>query len=403
MEYTPYMSAKCGVYSGGLMFKRLVQIDKKEHFFLFGPRGTGKTTLLRLLFPPNTTMYIDLLNSEVEDAFSRSPQILRAKVLAAPRIITHIIIDEIQKIPKLLDEVHALIEETDKIFILTGSSARKLKRGGANLLAGRAQVLELFPLSVLELGNDFSLEQALSFGTLPKAVNSGSEQSTRRFLTAYALTYLNEEIRAEQIVRNLDPFRRFLEVAAQMSGKIINYASLARDIGVDDKTIKGYYQILEDTLLGRFLEPFHTSLRKRVSQKPKFYLFDTGVQRSLCRSLTIPVIEGTSVYGELFEGYFINECFRLNHYYEKDFSFSYIMTRDEVEIDLVVERPGLPLLLLEIKSTKQIQKKHLSALNSIGVEFPDAELICAARVTMPEKYDAILVLPWKTALERYFT
>ena len=385
------------------MYKRLLNIDKAEHLFLFGPRGTGKSTLLHMVFPSGTTLYFDLLRPDIEDELARSPQSLRAKVMGAPPSITHVCIDEVQKLPRLLDVVHSLIEETRKIFVLTGSSSRKLKRGGANLLAGRAQVLELYPFSALELDDDFSLERALAFGTLPKAVNAGSEQGRRRFLTAYALTYLKEEIQAEQIVRNLDPFRRFLEVAAQMSGKILNYASPARDVGVDEKTIKGYYQILEDTLIGRFLEPYHTSLRKRISRKPKFYLFDTGVQRALSRNLSIPVVEGSSAYGELFETFFINECFRLNHYYEKDFSFSYLMTRDEVEIDLVIERPGAPLLLLEIKSATRIQEWHLGSLKTLGSEFPGAERVCIARVTLPEDHDGIMVVPWRMALEKYFT
>jgi len=384
------------------MIDRLIRIDKNEHFFLFGPRGTGKSTLLHALLDPATTLYLDLLQPELEDEFSRFPQSFRARVLGTPPEITHVVIDEVQKVPKLLDAVHSLIEETDKVFVLTGSSARKLKRGGANLLAGRAQVLELFPFSVIELQETFPLERALAFGTLPKAVNSESDQTRRRFLGAYALTYLKEEIQAEQIVRNLDPFRRFLEVAAQMSGKIINFASIARDVGADDKTIKGYYQILEDTLIGTFLEPYHTSLRKRVSMKPKFYLFDTGVQRALSRSLTIPIQEGTSAFGELFESFFINECLKLNKYFERDFAFSYLATRDGVEIDLVVERPGAPLLLMEIKSATRIQAKHLAPLNTLGAEFADAERVCVARIVQAEKHDGILVLPWRAALEKYF-
>ncbi|PKL09235.1 MAG: ATPase [Spirochaetae bacterium HGW-Spirochaetae-7] len=384
------------------MYPRLLTIDIKENFFLFGPRGTGKSTLLHSLFESKSTLYFDLLLPELEDEFSRSPQTLRAKVMGAPPHITHVVIDEIQKVPKLLDVVHSLIEETTMIFVLTGSSARKLKRGGANLLAGRAQVLELYPFSAFELQDDFDLERALAFGTLPKAATANSEQSRRRFLTAYALTYLKEEIQVEQVVRNLDPFRRFLEVAAQMSGKILNYASLARDVGVDEKTVKAYFQILEDTLIGRYLEPFHTSVRKRISKKNKFYLFDTGVQRALSRSLSIPVSEGTSAYGELFEIFFINECFKLNHYFEKDFSFHYLQTRDEVEIDLVVERPGAPLLLIEIKSATRIEPRHLASLRSIGKDFPAAQRVCVARVAIPENHDGILVLPWRMALERYF-
>jgi len=384
------------------MIDRVINIDKNEHFFLFGPRGTGKSTLLHSLFDPGTTLYLDLLQPELEDEFARFPQSFRARVLGLQAHITHVIIDEVQKVPKLLDVVHSLIEETDKTFILTGSSARKLKRGGANLLAGRAQVLELFPFSAIELPADYPLDRALAFGTLPKAVNSESDQTRRRFLSAYALTYLKEEIQAEQIVRNLDPFRRFLEVAAQMSGKIINFAAIARDVGADDKTIKGYYQILEDTLIGTFLEPFHTSLRRRIAMKPKFYLFDTGVQRALSRSLTIPVMEGTSAYGELFESFFINECIRLNKYFERDFSFSYLSTRDGVEIDLVVQRPGAPLLLVEIKSATRIQDRHLAPLRTLGSEFPGAERICVSRVGQPEMHDGIMVLPWRAALEKYF-
>jgi predicted AAA+ superfamily ATPase len=304
------------------MYQRLLKIDRTESFFLFGPRGTGKSTLLRSLFPPESTLYFDLLMPELEDEFSRNPGSLKAKVLAAPKSITHVVIDEVQKAPRLLDIVHALIEENGKVFVLTGSSARKLKRGQANLLAGRAQVLELHTLSALEIGENFSLDSALAYGTLPLSVNADTEMKRRRFLNAYALTYLKEEIQVEQIVRKIEPFRKFLEVAAQMSGKILNYAGIARDTGADEKTIKSYYQILKDTLIGRHLEPFDTSVRRQISRKPKFFLFDTGVQRALSRALTIPVQQGTSAYGELFEAFFINECFKLNTYFEKDFSFS---------------------------------------------------------------------------------
>jgi uncharacterized protein len=397
------MSAKNGIRSGIKLYERLLRIDKHENFFLFGPRGTGKSTLLKNLFSAENTLYIDLLQPEVEDEYARNPQILRNKVLALPNSVTHVLIDEVQKAPRLLDVVHLLIEETDKIFVLTGSSARKLKRGCANLLAGRAQVLELYPFSVLETENDFSLLGALSYGCLPKAFTAESIQSKRRFLTAYALTYLNEEIKAEQIVRKIDPFRKFLEVAAQMSGKIVNFASLARDTGADEKTVKSYYQILEDTLIGRYLEPYHTSVRKRLSQKPKFYLFDTGVQRALTHSLNVPLREGTSAYGDLFEIFIVNEFFKLNHYYEKDYSFYYLMTRDGVEIDLVVERPGSPLLLVEIKSASSIHERHLTPLFTLGGEFLHADRICISRVTTPQKHEGnVMVLPWKTALKQIF-
>ncbi len=200
------------------------------------------------------------------------------------------LLDEIQKVPKLLDEVHRLIEEkTDKIFILTGSSARKLKHGGANLLAGRAFVYHLFTLSCFELKEKFDLEKALHWGTLPKIFSLDGDSEKSEFLRSYADTYLKEEIWNEQVVRKLQPFRRFLEVAAQCNGKIINYANIARDVGVDDKTIKEYFCILEDTMIGFFLEPFRNSFRKRLVEKPKFYFFDTGIVRSLSRRLSVPL------------------------------------------------------------------------------------------------------------------
>jgi uncharacterized protein len=201
---------------------------------------------------------------------------LKAIVEGLPETVTHVVVDEIQKLPKLLDIVHSLIEKTNKYFILTGSSARKLKYGGANLLAGRAFVYHLFPFSFLELKDNFNFSTAMQFGMLPKLWSYDTDEERSLFLQAYAFTYLKEEIRGEQLTKNLDAFRRFLEVAAQCNGKIINYANLARDVGVDDKTIKEYFTILEDTLVGFLLEPFQHSFRKRLSQKPKFYFLMWG-------------------------------------------------------------------------------------------------------------------------------
>ena len=273
------------------MFPRLRHFSHKHSFFLFGPRGTGKSTLLKKRFDQSQCLWLDLLDSDVEDRFFRNPSDLYAIVKALPDEIHYVIIDEIQKVPKLLDEVHRLIEETDKIFILTGSSARKLKHGGANLLAGRAFVYHLYSLSCFELKEQFDLEKALHWGTLPKIFSLEEDSEKSEFLRSYADTYLKEEIWNEQVIRKLQPFRRFLEVAAQCNGKIINYANIARDVGVDDKTIKEYFFILEDTMIGFFLEPFHNSFRKRLVEKPKFYFFDPGVVRSLSRRLSVPLTQ----------------------------------------------------------------------------------------------------------------
>lgn len=260
------------------MYSRLVKLIHKHSFFLFGPRGTGKSTLLKERFPLESTLWLDLLDSKIEEELASDPSRLYTIVKGQPEAITHIVIDEIQKIPKLLDEVHRLIEEKlGKVFILTGSSARKLKRGAANLLAGRAFVYHLFPLSYLELKDSFNLETALHWGSLPKIFLLESSEEREAYLRAYTTTYLKEEIVDEQLIRKLPPFRRFLEVAAQCNGKIVNYANIAKDVGVDEKTIKEYFSILEDTMIGFFLEPFHSSFRKRLVEKPKFYFFDTGV------------------------------------------------------------------------------------------------------------------------------
>jgi predicted AAA+ superfamily ATPase len=197
------------------MYNRLLKLTKKRSFFLFGARGTGKSTLLKQTFSNEESLYCNLLKPEEADRFLRKPETLYDLVLGLPESVTHVIIDEIQKVPKLLDVVHDLMSETDKKFILTGSSARKLKRGGANLLAGRAFVYHFFPLSFLELGKTFDLHFTLEWGSLPELFHLDDDKERGQFLQAYANTYLKEEIWDEHFVRNLDPFRKFLEVASQ--------------------------------------------------------------------------------------------------------------------------------------------------------------------------------------------
>lgn len=271
------------------MFHRSVKIPKSRSFFLFGARGTGKSTLIRSQFAPDTSLLINLLDLDQEEQFSRDPMALERQVLAVSPKITHVVIDEIQKIPKLLDVVHHLME-THKVpqsFILTGSSTRKLKAGSANLLAGRAALRNLFPLLREELGSVFEIEVALRWGTLPKVWNTRDEEERRDILRSYAQLYVKEEVWAEQLVRQLDPFRRFLEIAALNSGKIVNYSNIARDVGVDIKTVQSWYSVVEDTLLGFYLDSFHTSARKQLLLSPKFYFFDTGVARALAQMLNV--------------------------------------------------------------------------------------------------------------------
>ena len=385
------------------MFSRLRHFSHKHSFFLFGPRGTGKSTLLKKRFSQKDCLWLDLLDSSIEDQFLRHPSELYAIVKGLSKDVSYVIIDEIQKVPKLLDEVHRLIEETDKIFILTGSSARKLKHGGANLLAGRAFVYHLYALSCFELGDAFDLDKALCWGTLPKIFSLEDEAQKSAFLRSYADTYLKEEIWNEQVIRKLPPFRRFLEVAAQCNGKVINYANIARDVGVDDKTIKEYFCILEDTMIGFYLEPFHHSFRKRLVEKPKFYFFDPGVVRSLSRRLSVPLTPKTAAYGEAFEHYILLEFLRLRSYFQPDYRFSFIRTAADVEVDLVIERPGKPLLCVEIKSTQTIHEQDISAFITITKSIENCEAIVLSQDRFVKKFDHVTCYPWKQGLEECFS
>ncbi len=384
------------------MFPRLRNFSKNHSFFLFGPRGTGKSTLLKQRFDQNECLWLDLLDTSVEDRFYRNPSDLYAIVKALTKKTIYIIIDEIQKVPKLLDEVHRLIEETDKIFILTGSSARKLKYGGANLLAGRAFVYHLYALSCFELNAKFDLDQALHWGTLPKIFSLNDDLEKNEFLRSYADVYLREEIWTEHVIRKLQPFRRFLEVAAQCNGKIINYANIARDVGVDDKTIKEYFLILEDTMIGFFLEPYHNSFRKRLVEKPKFYFFDPGVVRCLSRRLTVSLVPKTTAYEDAFEHFILLEFIRLGNYFQPDYRFSFIRTASDVEIDLVVERPGKPLLCIEIKSSDAINEMDIRSFIKITEDISDCEAIVLSQDRFMKKFDHVTCYPWKQGLEHYF-
>ncbi len=379
---------------------RLLEFEENYSFFLFGPRGCGKTTLITEQYADRSEI-LDLLNIELETRLRRNPSLLK-EIVANLENIDYVVIDEIQKIPELLDLVHKLIEETDKYFILTGSSARKLKRGDANLLAGRAFSYFLHPFTSIELGEDFNLEHALHWGMLPKVQEFKTERSKEKFLKAYAQTYLKEEIFAEQFIRALDPFRYFLELAAQMNGKILNFSKIAKDVGVDDKTIEKYYSILEDTLIGFSLKAFKHSFRKQLSTKPKFYLFDTGVKRSLDNSLSIPLQESTSAYGHAFEHFVILEIIKLASYFHDDYRFSYLKTKDDVEIDLIVERPGKPFLFIEIKSTKEVNKDSLSNLITLSKDFNNCEPICFSRDSITRKIDNVLVISWQEGLKKFF-
>lgn len=363
---------------------------------MFGARGTGKSSLLKELFSSTPALWVDLLDPDTEQQFLTAPSRLSELISAQAKLPEWVVIDEVQKAPKILDLVHLEIEKRGIKFALTGSSARKLKRGGANLLAGRAYVNNLYPLTFAELESDFRLNDILRWGSLPKLYQLRESIEKEEFLKAYVNTYLKEEILQEQLVRDAVPFRKFLPIAAQMSGKILNLNGIARDLGVDWTTVKNYFEILEDTWLGITLPSYHQSLRKQQLKASKFYLFDLGVQRTLDR--TIKIEDASSqILGPLFEQFIILELHRLSDYYRLDYQFSFISTQGGLEIDLVVERPGRSSVLVEIKSSSDVKPTQLRHISEIKKEFPEFDAICICRENQTRKIGDILIMPWMEA------
>ena len=378
------------------MFQRAVNILKSNSFFLFGARATGKTFLLRELFPKNQTTWIDLLRGETELRFGENPDALSEVISAAPG--GWVVIDEVQKVPKLLDVVHREIEDRRVKFALTGSSARKLKRGGANLLAGRAFVYHLFPLTHHELGESFNLLQVLQWGSLPKLYDFSTDQERKLFLTNYVETYLTEEVFAEQLTRKVLPFRKFLKVAAQSNGTVLNFARIAQDLALDSKTVRTYFDILEDTLVGFYLPATEKSFRKQQLKSPKFYLFDTGVKRAIEGVSHFP-LNGSQEIGPIFEHWIITELFRYNSYAQKPFEFSYLLTKGGLEVDLVLEAPREEPIFIEIKSTRTVTDRHLANLNALRDDFPKARYMCISQESHARIHNGIEVLPWNVAFK----
>jgi predicted AAA+ superfamily ATPase len=342
------------------------------------------------------------LNPDQEEKLSRSPTDLIAMIEALDNKKTWFFIDEIQKVPKLLDVVHLCIEKFKTPFALTGSSARKLKRGAANLLAGRAFVFNMFPLTHLELKDSFDLQECLQWGSLPQIYHYSTPLSKIRYLRTYGQVYVKEEIVAEQLVRKLNPFRQFLEIAAQANGEIINYSNIARDVNVDTVTVQSYFQILEDTLVGYLLPSYHLSIRKRQRHNPKFYFFDLGVKRSLENLLSIELKKNTYAYGRSFEHFIIMEIVRLNHYFETHFKLSYLRTKDKAEIDLIIERPGNTTVLIEIKSKDHVDERDTKSLVRFQPEFDNALAMLLSNDAITKKISGVIAYHWNDGISWLF-
>ncbi len=391
------------------MYPRIFKIEdipSHQSFFLFGARTTGKSTLIQRYLEkcPEPKLIYNLLDHNDYLRLHSDPSLLRSEVenliREAEGKIVQIHIDEVQKVPPLLDEVHLLLERyPQKVrFILSGSSARKLKRGGANLLAGRAWQRALYPLTFLEMGDRFSFLDALQYGTLPSLVDRTNEEKKEQ-LQAYVSTYLKEEIQEEALTRRLDAFHRFLEAAAHANGELVNMTKVASEAAVPRKTVASYYQILEDTLIGFFLPSWgHHLSRKQLVTHGKFYFFDLGVVSALTQNLSGSLSPKNPLFGHVFEHFCLLEFTRISDYRRIEHRIGFFRTRAGAEVDLVEERAG-KIRAIEIKAMTQVSKGELTGLHSFAEEFPKAELMVVCMTPRPYRIGEIQCIPWQEFFE----
>ena len=347
------------------MFNRAIALPSpgEETFFLWGPRQTGKSTLLRQRYP--RSRWLDLLRADEFRRYAANPEFLRQEIEAEgwPAPGGQIVIDEIQKVPALLDEVHWLIENRGLHFALCGSSARKVRRGAANLLGGRAVRYELHGLTADELGNEFDLSRMLNHGYLPRMYET--DRPARR-LEAYVADYLKEEVVAEGLVRNLPAFSGFLDAAALCDGGMINFSNIASDCAVSSPTAKAYFGILEDTLLGHWLPAWRKRRKRRLIRAPKFYFFDVGVVNRLARRGTL--VPGSELYGRALENWVFHELSAFRAYRMPEDDLFYWRLAGGTEVDFVL---GDMRLAVEAKAGARIAANHLRGLRSLADEHPE--------------------------------
>lgn len=355
--------------------RQLLEEAKEHSVFLFGARQTGKSTLLRTLFPD--AREFDLLDMEIKSRFVQRPWLLYSALQNEPDG-TQVIIDEIQQVPELLNEVHRLIFQKHMRFVLCGSSARKLRRKGYNTLGGRAIPTYMYPLVSAEIPN-FDIDRAINHGLLPPHYDS---ENPSFLISAYLDVYLNEEIKAEALVRNQASFNRFLSIAAMTDGEMVNYNNIASDCGVSANTVKEYFSILEDTLVGYYISSFSRTQKRRVVQAPKFYLFDVGLVNHLLHRSHLE--RGTKEYGHAFEHLIIQELIAYIGYTRNENPLSYWRTYTGIEVDAII---GNAKIAIEIKSTEDVQNKHLKGLRAFGEEYPDCRRLIVSLDRLTRKTD----------------
>lgn len=380
-------------------FKPLELINKKASILLLGPRGTGKTALIEATFKHLPShVRIDLLQGRDYQRYLNNPQKLSEELrlrLEDGRQTLVVAIDEVQKIPALLDEVHALIESfKGKIsFLLSGSSARKLRRGGANLLAGRAISCYLHPLHASEL--DINLHKALRLGTLP-AIYLEDESLAIPSLESYVSTYLREEIQQESLVRSIGQFSRFLEFAGQLNGEPVNFAKLGKQVGIAGKTAHEYFSILVDTLITIQLPGWSESVKKQLLMAPKYYFFDTGVLNAINGYLRVELRDSSFLFGRLFETFVISQLSATNDYQSLGFKFFYWRDKNGKEVDLILARNvRTPLAAVEIKSSSAPTSADCSGFGSFADDYPNVKQICVCTTPRAYRDGGILFVPWQ--------
>lgn len=379
------------------MIKRHVKLPENRSCFLFGPRQTGKTTLITSVFK-DRVYGINLLLTDQFFKYSKNPSLLRREVMEKQKGIKYVFIDEIQRVPELLNEVQYLIDSTPLHFLMSGSSARKLKRGYGNLLGGRAVQRFLFPFLWNEVSGKAQLMHFLRFGSIPPVFFAETEAEKIDFLNAYVDIYLREEIQAEGIVRRIGAFSRFLDVAASQFGEIVNYSTVARECQQAVMTVKTYYEILVDTLIGFRLDPWRKSVRKRLSGHPKFYLFDNGVTNIINRY--DHAISDPYLLGRLFEQFIIIETMKRIKTSQKLIDLYYWRTNTGAEVDLLMAESGNLTGAYEIKWSRTITTAQLTGLKSFQQDYPDVPCHVLCNADEPYRLGNILVMNWKQFLEK---
>ncbi|MCK5510890.1 ATP-binding protein [Candidatus Parcubacteria bacterium] len=375
--------------SGEKYYKRIIQTTKSNSFFLFGPRGTGKTSWLKKNF--KDALYFDLLDSATYRKLLANPESLSK--LIPNGFNNWIIIDEIQRIPELLNEAHRLIENKKYKFILTGSNARKLRKKGINLLAGRAYTYEMHPLSAAELKKDFSLKKSLKTGHLPKAYTA---DDPKKFLSSYIKTYLREEVAEEGLTRNLGDFYRFLEVASFSQGEALNIAEVTREAELKRDTAESYFNILDDLLIAARIPVFGKRSKRVLLKRNKFYFFDVGVFREL--RPTGPLDSESELDGPALETLVLQELRAINEYNKLNYKIYYWRTKTGLEVDFALYGEN-GLVAIEVKRKKSFSKKDFRGLRAFKKDYPEAKCYMFCNTQYTEYHGDVTVIPITEAIK----